>query len=110
MDKALLFDFDKMVERRGTASLKWEKYKDKDVIPMWVADMDFRASEGYGRDWRTAIYRHMGGRDLQDYVDASKYLNATYGIDPERIEVAVVVAIAVWLADRPGSVVVISRG
>jgi dipeptidyl aminopeptidase/acylaminoacyl peptidase len=29
-----------------------------------VLDMDFRASQGYGRDWRTAIYRHMGGRDL----------------------------------------------
>ena len=49
-----------------------------------VMQVDFRASAGYGRDWRTAIYRHMGGRDLQDYVDASKYLNATYGIDPER--------------------------
>ena len=49
-----------------------------------VMQVDFRASAGYGRDWRTAIYRHMGGRDLQDYVDASRYLNATYGIDPER--------------------------
>jgi len=38
-----LFDFDTPVERRGTASLKWEKYKDRDVIPLWVADMDFRS-------------------------------------------------------------------
>jgi cystathionine beta-lyase len=37
------FDFDTPVERRGTASMKWEKYKDRDVIPMWVADMDFRS-------------------------------------------------------------------
>ncbi|HVX87533.1 MAG TPA: DPP IV N-terminal domain-containing protein, partial [Gemmatimonadales bacterium] len=29
-----------------------------------VLDLDYRASAGYGRDWRTAIYRHMGGRDL----------------------------------------------
>ncbi len=50
-----------------------------------VMQLDFRASSGYGRDWRTAIYRHMGGRDLQDYVDASKYLTATYGIEPERV-------------------------
>ena len=50
-----------------------------------VMQVDFRASAGYGRDWRTAIYRHMGGRDLQDYVDASQYLTRTYGIDPERI-------------------------
>ncbi len=50
-----------------------------------VLDVDYRGSDGYGRDWRTAIYRHMGGRDLQDQVDASKYLNATYHIDPERV-------------------------
>ena len=52
-----------------------------------VMQLDFRVSAGYGRDWRTAIYRHMGGRDLQDYVDASRYLSKTYGIDPERIGV-----------------------
>jgi dipeptidyl aminopeptidase/acylaminoacyl peptidase len=50
-----------------------------------VIDVDYRASDGYGRDWRTAIYRHMGGRDLQDEVDASKYLTATYGIPASRI-------------------------
>jgi cystathionine beta-lyase len=38
-----LFDFDTPVERRGTASMKWEKYKDQDIIPMWVADMDFQS-------------------------------------------------------------------
>jgi len=35
------FDFNAVVERRGTASMKWDKYKGKDVIPLWVADMDF---------------------------------------------------------------------
>jgi dipeptidyl aminopeptidase/acylaminoacyl peptidase len=50
-----------------------------------VLDIDYRASAGYGRDWRTAIHRWMGGRDLQDHVDGSKWLQATYGIDPERI-------------------------
>jgi dipeptidyl aminopeptidase/acylaminoacyl peptidase len=50
-----------------------------------VLDLDYRGSDGYGRDWRTAIYRHMGGRDLQDQVDASGYLNTTYHIDPKRI-------------------------
>ncbi|MCP4624186.1 MAG: putative C-S lyase [bacterium] len=43
MSKKDLFDFDTVLERRGTASLKWEKYKDRDVIPLWVADMDFRS-------------------------------------------------------------------
>ncbi len=50
-----------------------------------VLDIDYRASAGYGRDWRTAIYRHMGGRDLADHVDGSKYLQEAHGIDPERI-------------------------
>ena len=50
-----------------------------------VMDADYRASSGYGRDWRTAIYRHMGGRDLEDEVDVSKYLTATYGIPASRI-------------------------
>ena len=50
-----------------------------------VLQVDYRASAGYGRDWRTAIYRHMGGRDLQDYVDASKYITRTYGIGPDQI-------------------------
>ena len=50
-----------------------------------VLDMDYRGSAGYGRDWRTAIYRWMGGRDLQDEVDGSKYLHDKFGIDPERI-------------------------
>ncbi|HST08363.1 MAG TPA: prolyl oligopeptidase family serine peptidase [Gemmatimonadaceae bacterium] len=50
-----------------------------------VLDLDYRGSDGYGRDWRTAIYRHMGGRDLQDQVDASKYLSKTIGVEPKRI-------------------------
>ncbi len=50
-----------------------------------VLDLDYRASDGYGRDWRTAIYRYMGGRDLQDQVDASRYLRKEHQIDPERV-------------------------
>jgi cystathionine beta-lyase len=38
-----MFDFDEVIDRRGTASEKWEKYRGRDVIPMWVADMDFRS-------------------------------------------------------------------
>ncbi|MCD8482889.1 MAG: PatB family C-S lyase [Verrucomicrobia bacterium] len=34
-------DFSRLPDRRGTGSLKWEKYRDKDILPMWVADMDF---------------------------------------------------------------------
>ena len=50
-----------------------------------VLDIDYRGSSGYGRDWRTAIYRHMGGKDLSDQVDGTKYLIKGHGIDPEKI-------------------------
>jgi dipeptidyl aminopeptidase/acylaminoacyl peptidase len=50
-----------------------------------VLDVDYRASEGYGRDYRTAIYRHMGGRDLQDYLDAKTLLVNSYAIDSNRV-------------------------
>ncbi len=38
-----MFDFDGVIDRRGTQSLKWDKYKDKDILPLWVADTDFRS-------------------------------------------------------------------
>ncbi len=50
-----------------------------------VIDVDYRGSAGYGRNWRSGIYRHMGGRDLEDQVDAAKYLVQNYGVDPARI-------------------------
>jgi cysteine-S-conjugate beta-lyase len=37
-----LFDFDSLVERSGTWSTRWERYPGRDVIPLWVADTDFR--------------------------------------------------------------------
>jgi dipeptidyl aminopeptidase/acylaminoacyl peptidase len=50
-----------------------------------VMDIDYRASSGYGREWRTGIYRHMGGKDLTDNVDGAKYLVDKLDIDPQRI-------------------------
>ncbi|MCU0327059.1 MAG: prolyl oligopeptidase family serine peptidase, partial [Spirosomaceae bacterium] len=50
-----------------------------------VLDIDYRASAGYGRDVRTGIYRHMGGKDLTDNVDGAKLLVEKYGIDPKKI-------------------------
>lgn len=50
-----------------------------------VLDIDFRASSGYGRDWRTGIYRHMGGKDLTDQVDGAKYLVESQGVAADKI-------------------------
>jgi bifunctional pyridoxal-dependent enzyme with beta-cystathionase and maltose regulon repressor activities len=38
------FDFDTPVARAGTWSTRWERYAGRDVIPLWVADTDFRAA------------------------------------------------------------------
>ncbi|MDX1285801.1 MAG: prolyl oligopeptidase family serine peptidase, partial [Draconibacterium sp.] len=50
-----------------------------------VLDIDYRASAGYGRDWRTGIYRWMGGKDLSDHVDGAKYLIENMDVSPEKI-------------------------
>ncbi|NJW53739.1 S9 family peptidase [Salinimicrobium oceani] len=50
-----------------------------------VLDIDYRGSAGYGRDWRTGIYRHMGGKDLSDQVDGVKYLIEEHKIDPSKV-------------------------
>lgn len=52
-----------------------------------VLDIDYRASAGYGRDWRTGIYRFMGGKDLTDNVDGAALLVSKYNVDPARIGV-----------------------
>ncbi len=41
--QAATFDFNRVIERRGGDSLKWNKYAGRDVLPLWVADMDFAA-------------------------------------------------------------------
>jgi dipeptidyl aminopeptidase/acylaminoacyl peptidase len=51
----------------------------------YVMDIDYRGSAGYGRNWRTGIYRHMGGKDLTDQVDAAEYLVKNLEIDKKRI-------------------------
>ncbi|MGI9542966.1 MAG: S9 family peptidase, partial [Cyclobacteriaceae bacterium] len=50
-----------------------------------VLDIDYRGSSGYGREWRTAIYQHMGGKDLTDQIDGAKYLVESHQINPSRL-------------------------
>ena len=52
-----------------------------------VIDMDYRASKGYGRDWRTAIYRNMGTPELQDMKDGVNWLVENMNVDPKKIGV-----------------------
>ncbi len=48
---------------------------------------DFRASKGYGRAWRTAIYRQMGTPELEDLQDGVRWLVEQRGVDPARVGV-----------------------
>ncbi|MBZ4037570.1 prolyl oligopeptidase family serine peptidase [Flavobacterium sp. 17A] len=50
-----------------------------------VLDIDYRGSDGYGRDFRTGIYRFMGGKDLSDHLDGKKFLVENLGIDANRV-------------------------
>lgn len=50
-----------------------------------VLDLDYRASAGYGRDFRTAIYRQMGEPELDDLADGVAWLVANRGVDAGRV-------------------------
>jgi dipeptidyl aminopeptidase/acylaminoacyl peptidase len=52
-----------------------------------VLDMDYRGSAGYGRAWRTAIYRQMGHPELEDLQDGVAWLVKNKNVDPRRIGV-----------------------
>jgi len=82
MEKRDSFDFDTLLERRGTASLKWEKFQGRDVIPLWVADMDFRSPPAVIRALQQRVEHGVFGYtvtpdDLNEAVTAM--LDSKYG-------------------------------
>ena len=52
-----------------------------------VFEVEYRGSAGLGRDFRTDVYLHLGGKDLDDEVDGIKYLTSLGYIDPARVGV-----------------------
>jgi cystathionine beta-lyase len=97
MTESDLFDFDAPVERRGTDSMKWEKYKDQDIIPMWVADMDFRSPPAVIRALAQRAAHGVFGytltpQDLNDQVVAMLQHTYDWTVKPE------------WLVWLPGLV------
>lgn len=50
-----------------------------------VLDLDYRGSTGYGREWRSDVYLHMGGKDLDDVLGGVDYLKSIGNIDMNRI-------------------------
>ncbi|MFA7292487.1 MAG: PatB family C-S lyase [Rhodocyclaceae bacterium] len=91
------FDFDRVVDRRGGDSIKWNRYAGRDVLPMWVADMDFAAPPAV----ITALQRRVahgvfGYADVWPALTDSvlEHLQAAYGWPIE----------ADWLVWLPGLV------
>lgn len=94
-------DFDAFVDRRNTDSVKWDRYRDTDIIPLWVADMDFPSPPAV-RDALQSRIRH----DLFGYGNAPRTLLPTilaYLDDHHRWSVQ-----PEWLVWLPGLVTGIS--
>ena len=74
------------------ANYEWSYYKREHMFHtiltnegFIVVAPDFRASSGYGRDWRTAIYRQMGYKELEDFKDTIDYTVTNFDADPDRV-------------------------
>ncbi|RUO71541.1 S9 family peptidase [Pseudidiomarina salinarum] len=50
-----------------------------------VIDLDYRGSKGYGRDWRTAIYRQMGTPEVEDLIDVVNWMGENANVDTDRV-------------------------
>jgi cystathionine beta-lyase len=94
----MTFDFDTVIERRGTDSQKWQKYAGRDILPLWVADMDFKSAPAIIAALQERVAQGTFGyaRPVQSTVDAIvQAMEQRYGwrIDPS------------WLVWLPGLVV-----
>ncbi len=94
----MTFDFETVIERRGTDSQKWQKYAGRDILPMWVADMDFKSSPAIIAALHERVDQGVFGyarpvkSTIDSFVDAAE---KRYGwkVDPS------------WLVWLPGLVV-----
>lgn len=100
-----LFDFDAPVDRRGTASSKWNRYQNRDVIPLWVADMDFRCAPAVLAALRARVDQGVFGyteppSDLAATVAAALHRDHGWDIEPDWI---------IWLPSLVVGLNVVSR-
>lgn len=84
------YDFDTPVQRRGTASLKWDKYRDASVLPFWVADMDFKSAPEINEAIHTRNQHGVYGYTVPSELDKQSLVDYMarehgYDIEPEWI-------------------------
>ena len=92
-----MVDFDTQLDRRNTASEKWDRYGDRDIIPLWVADMDFRSPpaviESLHQRVAHGIFGYSGPpKELVETVTAMLFREYSWQVDPA------------WLVWLPGLV------
>jgi cystathionine beta-lyase len=91
------YDFDEIIDRRGTGSEKWEKYRGRDILPMWVADMDFRSPPevlaALRRRTEHGVFGYTGPTpELVETLRAALMRDFGWAVDPD------------WLVWLPGLV------
>ncbi len=66
------YNFDELVERRGTNCVKWDESPSEDVIPLWVADMDFRVAPAIQKALRERVEHGVFGYNIvpESYYEA----------------------------------------
>ena len=93
----MAFDFDEVQDRRGTDSVKWRRYAGRDVLPLWVADMDFAAPPAVIEALRRRVDHGVFGyaSPWPSLVEATvEYLERAHGFSVDRS----------WLVWLPGLV------
>ena len=85
----MLYDFDKIIDRRGTNSIKWQKYP-QDVLPLWVADMDFAAPDPIRIALQRAVEQAVLGyespsRELRETVAARMQTLYGWKVSPDAV-------------------------
>ncbi|MYD79545.1 MAG: putative C-S lyase [Gammaproteobacteria bacterium] len=83
-----IFDFDSVIDRKNWDSVKWSKYADRDVLPFWVADMDFATPYFIIDAVRERLEHPILGytsapQDLEDAFVAWIARQFNWAVDPE---------------------------
>ncbi len=92
-----MFDFDQPIDRTHTGSLKWDRYADRDVLPFWVADMDFHSAPPVMEALHERVDHGVFGYTIPDEevnAEVLRYLRERHGVEAE----------ADWLFWLPGLV------
>jgi len=95
----MIYDFDEVVERKGTDSIKWSRYGGE-VLPLWVADMDFASPEPVVRALHERVdHRVFGyGGATEEFVEVVRErLKRLYGWDVPEEEIVLVPGVVTGL-------------